>query len=176
MALTGIADEAADLDGTTSAENERLRSARDELRSLVHDLTNIFNAHDAIAVGELWTEPLDISGPSLLCSALYEAFTIGKLGTENPIQNRFERRSRTMMAERRKRTDSRLIDDMLKTEVERVQRKHPHLRLKINQIVDAIYEPLNEKLRAAGLLKKGPLGTEKPLGTEAIRKRVSAIL
>ena len=59
--------------------------ARDELRSLVHDLTNIFNAHDAIAVGELWTEPLDISGPSLLCSALYEAFTIGKLGTENPI-------------------------------------------------------------------------------------------
>ena len=80
-----------------------------------------------------------------------------------------------MMAARTKRTDSQRIDDIVKTEVERVQHQHPQL-VKINQIVDAIYEPLNEKLRAAGLLKKDHLGTEKPLGTEAIRKRVSANL
>jgi len=161
------ADDEIALDSSTADEKETLRRWRDNLRTSVNEILDIFDMHAALQITAAADRRRSFNGNgiSLLTEALSAAFVIGSQTIKSPIMVRLEQsamKSRTANATSGKLAKSKSKDDLIARMIKPILEQHP--KWTPHRIAVEILPPLTKAFQDQGLAS---------LGQTAVAKRIT---
>jgi hypothetical protein len=182
--LSEMAKESAAHASANSDDKRTLEDEAERLISSVESLIKNIEMHEAYVLlmsGDAWEAlgpedqaklgalgPFDPLGLVDLSSALFAAFRLGGYVLENPIMKRAEKELREAAAAHARHaleSTSKKIDDLIVREVSLHWSRHPEKSPE--WLASEILEPVNNVIKEEKLRPK-------PLGIDAIRKRLEA--